>query len=262
MSNNYIISGFTLIELTISLIVLALLITAIAGSANLIESAKYRKIISEFNQYRFMIKEFEVRYEATPGKFNNAHSYWPSTATLADYFIDGEGGIGPVKEIYETPLVWIHLSKAELLSESFDYSDQTSGYVGKEISGIVKFAPTSSAFEGGGFMLVRGAAEPYASGTSAFSETNENVLYLAASTSMSTTLDIPIAAIKPEEAFLIDSKIDDGEVNSSEVFVGGSSGKFRTINSSSYAATFDCVNSSGNYTGNDTKGCIIGLMIY
>lgn len=262
MTNYKKIAGFTLIELSVSLIILTLLITSVAGGASLLEAAKYRKIISEFNQYRYAVKGFEARYDATPGKFNNASSYWPPTIALADNLVNGSGGIGPVSENYETPLVWVHLSKAGLMSDSFDYSDQTNGYVGSQVPGATKFAPTSHAFDAGGFMMVRGAAAPYATGISAFVETNENVVYLAASISMSTTLSIPIAVLTPKEAFEIDSKIDDGEPDMNHNFIGGSSGKFRVINSLNYISTFDCVNSSGNYTKSDNKSCIVGFRMY
>lgn len=256
------IRGFTMIELSISLVLLTLLITAIAGGASLIESAKYRKVISEFNQYKFMVKEFEIRYDATPGKFNNAHSYWPPTVVLLDEFVDGSGGIGGVDSKYETPLVWVHLSKAGLVGETFDYTDQTAGYVGSGAAGISKFAPNSSAFDDGGFMMVKGSAAPYATAISAFSDTTDNVLYLAASASMATSLDIPLGVMKPVDVFLIETKIDDGKIDGSGNKIGGSTGKIRTINSLAYISSFDCVNPSGHYTDNDYKSCIIGFRMY
>ena len=65
------ILAFSLIELSIVLIIIGLLVAGITGGASLIESAKMRNFINEVNSWRQALYTFKVRYDRLPGDLNN-----------------------------------------------------------------------------------------------------------------------------------------------------------------------------------------------
>ena len=68
MNNN---KAFSLIELSIVLIIIGLLIAGIIGGKSLIESAKIRNVINEFNNLEKSIYTFKVIKDRLPGDVNN-----------------------------------------------------------------------------------------------------------------------------------------------------------------------------------------------
>ena len=68
-NNN--IFAFSLIELSIVLIIIGLLVAGITGGASLIESAKMRNFINEVNSWKQALYTFKVRYDRLPGDLNN-----------------------------------------------------------------------------------------------------------------------------------------------------------------------------------------------
>ena len=80
--------GFTLIELSIVLMILFLIVGGIVGGKNLIESMRTYLLIKEVKSYLDAIKKFEVTYGALPGDMRTATDYWPSSTNG-----DGDGFI-------------------------------------------------------------------------------------------------------------------------------------------------------------------------
>ena len=68
MNNN---KAFSLIELSIVLIIISLLVAGITGGKSLIESAKIRNVINEFNNLEKSIYAFKVIKDRLPGDVNN-----------------------------------------------------------------------------------------------------------------------------------------------------------------------------------------------
>lgn len=65
-------NGFSLIELSIVLIILGLLIAGVTGGASLIETAKVQRIINETNSYKQAINVFFAETGKLPGDKNNS----------------------------------------------------------------------------------------------------------------------------------------------------------------------------------------------
>ena len=70
-NNNNNNKAFSLIELSIVLIIIGLLIAGIIGGKSLIESAKIRNVINEFNNLEKSIYAFKVIKDRLPGDVNN-----------------------------------------------------------------------------------------------------------------------------------------------------------------------------------------------
>jgi len=64
--------SFTLIEISIVLLVLSLLTTAVISGKNMIGNAKALRIVNEISNYRQAINHFYQTYGALPGDYNNA----------------------------------------------------------------------------------------------------------------------------------------------------------------------------------------------
>ena len=65
------ILAFSLIELSIVLIIIGLLVSGIIGGQSLIESAKVRNFINEVNSWKQALYTFKVKYGRLPGDLNN-----------------------------------------------------------------------------------------------------------------------------------------------------------------------------------------------
>lgn len=73
-------SGFTLIELSIVLIIISLLVSAVIVARTLIEQAEVRGLIKQIEQFQTGINAFQAKYQSLPGDMHNATSLWSDTA--------------------------------------------------------------------------------------------------------------------------------------------------------------------------------------
>ena len=130
--------GFTLIELSIVLVIIGLLIGGILVAQSMIESAKTQKLIREVKQYEVLINLFKERFQKLPGDMNNAEDYWgsvsgscfnsPGTGTETCNG-DGDGGVdydNGTDNPHEGFRVWEHLSNAGFVDETYRGSTDAS----------------------------------------------------------------------------------------------------------------------------------------
>ncbi|MEM7120124.1 MAG: type II secretion system protein [Pseudomonadota bacterium] len=103
--------GFTLVELSIVLVIIGLLIGAVLKGQELIESARLKSLMTQMNSYKTATQIFKDRYGSLPGDFDEATTVLNASANGdGDGLIDGNGGNG------EGPLFFEHLVRAELIS--------------------------------------------------------------------------------------------------------------------------------------------------
>ncbi|PIR39391.1 MAG: hypothetical protein COV35_02425 [Alphaproteobacteria bacterium CG11_big_fil_rev_8_21_14_0_20_39_49] len=76
--------GFTLIELSIVIVIIGLIVAGVIGGQALVEQAKIRSQISEFQKYSVAYNTFKIEYNAILGDFNRASQYWTGA-------FDGDG---------------------------------------------------------------------------------------------------------------------------------------------------------------------------
>lgn len=117
MEYKYKQTGFTLIELSIVLVIISLIVGGVIGGKSLIESAKINATITDVNQYRAAMNNFQLQYDALPGDFREATSYWTGGVTNNG---NGDGKISLLPDLIETANSWEHLSLAGIIEGSYD----------------------------------------------------------------------------------------------------------------------------------------------
>jgi prepilin-type N-terminal cleavage/methylation domain-containing protein len=133
--------GFTLIELSIVMVIIGLLIGGILVGKDLISAAGTRAVISQINKYDAAIYYFKGKYGFLPGDYPQATTYLSPITTngngdnqiyLSNYSLPipfcqmgccpgGNCMLNPtnVGSTSELPLFWQHLSLAGLIEGNF-----------------------------------------------------------------------------------------------------------------------------------------------
>lgn len=73
--------GFTLLEIAIVVVIIAIITGGILTADTLIRAAHIRAIVSEYDQYAKATREFFDKYQALPGDMSNAESLWGTDGT-------------------------------------------------------------------------------------------------------------------------------------------------------------------------------------
>lgn len=123
--------GFSLVELSIVLVILGLLTGGILGGRALIHAAELRSVTSEMQQFQTAINAFHDKYGNLPGDFNEAETLWGGpvadclmtdsgdTTTCngdGDGRIDYDNGAVPYGDTpYEGLRAWQHLVNSGML---------------------------------------------------------------------------------------------------------------------------------------------------
>jgi len=237
-------SAFSLIELSIVLIIIGLLIAGITGGASLIKSSELRSIMSEAKSYQVAVNSFYTQYDSYPGDTdisagsisgyignrNNRIEYsvydgktistGVATAILEGVdawqdlrdvgAIDLNLSINPTSTIAFTPITNIPGSKRKGAGWAFDYnisSLQNVVVLTKTIGAIATLGAPTAATTLVNNHFDAGLGVAYAT----------NFPGGAAPSSNAPGSNKASAAISAPDAFSIDSKVDDGKANAGTV---------------------------------------------
>ncbi len=123
-------NGFTLIELSIVIVIIGLIVAGVVGGQALVKQAKLRSIVTNINKYAVSLNTFQLEYDSIPGDMRNASSYWPSCVNEANNPCNGNGNKyldqdGTVKEEVR---FWQHLSLANLVDGNYNGSTASAVY--------------------------------------------------------------------------------------------------------------------------------------
>ena len=185
-------NGFTLIELSIVLIIIGLLVAGVVGGQSLIHQAKLRSVVVDINTHNTALNIFRLEYDYYPGDLPNATDYWPTQCVDDGTNTCNGNGNGEIIDATgsESIRVWQHLTLAGI--NQFSGTGLIgSGYVaGDNVPG--------SAIEGGAFLVYSvGQWSTVANGV-VFSGNNSNHNFLGG------------AVFTPPDAHSVDRKMDDG----------------------------------------------------
>jgi prepilin-type N-terminal cleavage/methylation domain-containing protein len=128
--------AFTLVELSIVLLIIGLIIGGITAGSSLINQSKIRAIISEINSFKIAINGFKLQFGQIPGDFTNAYAFWGTSAscTNVDVNTSAAGCNGNGNGIMDTCTregirAWQHLNLAGFVAGSYTGLWSTTGPV-------------------------------------------------------------------------------------------------------------------------------------
>ncbi len=107
-------AGFTLVELAVVLVVIALIAGGILVGKDLLAAAKIRAWASEIQQLETAIRTFRLKYNALPGDMKNAATFGLGLNGDGDYVIGYYRAQGE-----DNAKFWQHLSKAGLIKGEY-----------------------------------------------------------------------------------------------------------------------------------------------
>lgn len=229
-------SGFTLVELAIVLVIIGLIIGGVLVGQDLIKAAEIRATVAQIESYNSAVNTFRSKYNGIPGDIRNVEKFF-DTATwdgmmngdgdrkleVCDTVTDGECASADLESVAEiiaatgTPLhagealqFWHHLSAAELVPGYYNgcaFGGTCDGSVASDEAGVLDLAfPRSKLDRNGIGVFADGGGNFYQIGVADTGGANYVVE----------------PSLTPQEAYDLDSKVDDGRPGTGSVIVRGS----------------------------------------
>ncbi|MFZ4542088.1 MAG: type II secretion system protein [Rickettsiales bacterium] len=214
--------GFSLVELSIVLVILGLLVGGILAGQSLIRAAELRSVTTDITRYGTAIATFRDKYFALPGDMTNATAFWGkdntncagNTGTAAtngtcngngDSTLAAGAGVGATAEIFQ---FWKQLSLAGLVEGTFTGLSDPGGSATGRSANPGYNVPRSRIGNKVGFSI-EFWPDTTATGSVMWIGSYRNFYIFGAAASACCPTESP--ALKPEEAWNVDSKIDDGK---------------------------------------------------
>lgn len=243
-------AGFTLVELSIVLIIIGLIVGGVLAGQSLIRSARLQNDIAKFNSIDASFNGFNLRFSGLPGDIANAATFFTGTAQPGQVTNgDGSGTVAAGNEANfcgsEVGYVYDHLAAAGMVSlGQYDEANAAGCHTGATRANQINTGILASRTAGG--MVVYGAA-------------GQNFVRFGINSGVTTNPAITIVNnFTPEQVSFIDTRLDDGIATTGLV----TSANVTTLATAGLAgtATTDCNTAAGVYTvGATTANC--GLRI-
>lgn len=211
--------AFTLVELSIVLAIIGILVGSIVAGSSMLRQSEVQTIISDYTKYSTAVAQFARQYGGQPGDLLDATNYWGDDNTnCPDAAVtnttpgtcngNGDGQIvtatGAVGANTNEPFrAWQHLQLAGLVDGNF--SGVTAGTIGTtDLTSAPSVNIPRSRITNAGWSLFHYNAVDVAN---RYNQNVGNFLMFGTANGNKLTRG---AAIKPDEAFQVDKKIDDG----------------------------------------------------
>lgn len=188
--------GFTLVELSVVLVIIALIVGGITSGQALVKQAELRSIITDVATYKTAINAFKLKYGSLPADLRNATVYWGGVTANGN----GNGAWDGGEEQLDS---WQQLSLSGLLP---------GNYIGDLVGGVPIPGQTvpESKIKGKGYWL------DFPCSPSApcliFGRTGNVIMY-----GVPFGGTVSGSALSPSDARAIDIKVDDSVASSGEV---------------------------------------------
>ncbi len=214
--------GFSLVELSIVLVILGLLTGGILAGQSLIRAAELRSVSTGFEKYRTAVMTFRDKYFGLPGDIPNAVKFWQQaaggtadgvdatcaaldhTSPSTDQRTCNGNGDGRISSIYlhERFRSVQQLANAGLIEGSYTgVTGPTSAYDAVPGSNAMRGRISNTAY------LITDYGNYPADTTNYFAGDYNNAIIFGGASGYSPTNVV----LKPEEAWNIDTKMDDGK---------------------------------------------------
>ena len=223
--------GFTLIELSVVLVIIALLVGGLIGLRSYTVNARLNTLMNESKIYINAFNQFQNRYNAPPGDFATASSTWTGAGNG-----DGNGLIraGSTAVPLERYYAFQHLALAGFIPGT--YTGAANGTGGATIGVNVPGA----AIDKVAYIFDHpDATDGFVSSDALyFDGTYGNVLRIAGLYDSATTIPDK-AFLTPKQAYQIDDKFDDGRPGLGNITVPISTTMANCATSAATSANYD-----------------------
>ncbi len=275
------LSGFTLIELAVSIVIIGLLVGGIAGGSKLLSQAELRAMISQMDQYKADYNSFKLEYNAVAGDMADSSVFFAGCATggsgnnkcdgngdgfitfnMANFFDGANRGDELVKFFRHLNLSGINTDGGKTIISNYDCFGNTGnvalGYFPKgKMTGTAIVVSSVDAGNTGGSASASGTlARQTTANAELFSNfpVNSTVVFAIKGDSSS----VYNGAMPALLAHNLDRKMDDGD-SSGGIAIGANTGKVRTINDNT-GSNF-CVSTNTYNISTVQSTCIVQTLI-
>lgn len=243
--------GFTLIELSVVIVIIGLIVAGIVGGQNLVKQAKLKTIASEFQKLEIAMNTFQLEYNHLPGDIPNANSYWTgcnSGASASECNGDGNRKIewtNGSDSDRESVRVYQHLSLAGLLNGNY------SGVYAPPYGSNIWYVSTTGL---GAFGIqTLNNNNVFKTGTTV----EEKNLMIWFGSNKATIWD---SALTVSHAQNLDKKMDDGVANKGK-FIGQSGLDVASGTCSAHGSVDGGADYNSSNLSSDTKYCLLHKFI-
>ena len=207
-------NGFTLVELSIVMVIIGLLVGGVLVGQSLIESAKIQGQVRQIQQYAIIVKSFKDKFKQIPG---DSILFTPAGNNNGCFNEYGNACLGGLNLADEPMAFWRHLSDSNLIDKDYSEIFGASG-------GVAGVNYPKAAFDNMAITVtgVNGSNAVF----SVLADSGLVKIYLYSAAKYTQTGSVSFPSPKPNVALVaaIDLKIDDGIPLRGEfnAFVGGS----------------------------------------
>lgn len=191
MTKNNKKKGFTLVELSIVLVIIGLLIGGILVAQSLIDSTKIQSFVRQLGQYDAAVGTFADKFGDLPGD----NTLFTSTGSTVDGNIEDDNG-AILLATGEIAQFWSELSQSGLKNEGGDDFEDM-----EDSAGISPGTDSPKASLGTNATVVAAGAS------------GANYYFVAQFTNSTSTTIATADALTPADALAVDLKMDDGAPN-------------------------------------------------
>jgi prepilin-type N-terminal cleavage/methylation domain-containing protein len=205
-------AAFTLIEISIVLVIIGLIVGGVLLGQDLIEGARMRAQISQLEKFDSAVTTFKLKYNALPGdvwsptQFGLGFDCSPPNHGNQNGIIEDENGSYPPSHTNCEPVYFfVHLQQAQLISELNNWSSAANScYNNGQYSQTIGCQFPEGKVGSGGFLAHSDASGTlgYFFGMSLYDPTVLNPYNITQHTNN------PV--ITPMQAYQLDVKLDDG----------------------------------------------------
>jgi len=223
-------AGFTLIELSIVLVIIGLIVGGVLVGQDLIKAAEIRAAVGQIEKYDAAMNTFRGKYNGLPGDLSNPATFGfnaTGSTVLGNGIINRLiGGAGDANDFAEeSAATFNHLAAASMISENIP---ATAGFTAAAVDIITDYAPPSKL--GRGNLVIIGDASALNHYLITQMTVTDGNLIFTAGTEMAVI-----------DAFQMDVKLDDGIPNTGKMIAVTD---FTTADAGAAAANDICVNTT------------------